>query len=68
MIELILGEDVLLGTIDITAQDEFDTTRTLDVLNSGEPNPNAGGSLKFGFGVDEDDPITDWRGSNGRMV
>ncbi|MCH8251531.1 MAG: PEP-CTERM sorting domain-containing protein [Planctomycetes bacterium] len=61
MIELILGEDVLLGTVDITAQDELGTTRTLDVLN-------AGGSLKFGFGIDKDDPITDWRGSNGDLT
>ncbi|MCH7704629.1 MAG: PEP-CTERM sorting domain-containing protein, partial [Planctomycetes bacterium] len=68
MIELILGEDVLLGTVDITAQDELGTTRTLDVLNAGEPDTNAGGSLKFGFGIDKDDPITDWRGSNGDLT
>ena len=69
MIELILGEDVLLGTVDITAQvEKLGTTRTLDLLNPSEQEMEEGGSLWFGYGVDEDDPVTHWRASDGDLT
>ena len=58
MIELILDTDVLLGTVDITAQDEIGTTRTLDIATS----------LTFGFGVEKDDPIIEWQTNQGDLT
>ena len=66
MVVLELGVPVLFGTVDVTAQ-ESESTRTLDIANAGEANINFGGSLKFGFGVEPDDPITDWRFSTGEL-
>ena len=66
MVVLELGEPVLLGSVDVIAQ-KFSSIETLDVANAGEPDINFGGSLKFGFGVDDDDPITDWRFNTGEL-
>ena len=61
-----LGVPILLGTVDVTAQ-ESESIRTLDIANAGEANINFGGSLKFGFGVEPGDPITDWRFNTGEL-
>ena len=68
MIELLLDEPVLFGTVEITAPDEMDTTGTLDVANAGEANINFGGSLTFGWGGTPDDPITVWRFNTGELT
>ena len=68
MVVLELGEPVLFGTVEIAAPDEMDTTATLDVANAGEPDIDFGDSLKFGFGNDPDDPITDWRFNTGELT
>ena len=66
MVVLDLGVPILLGTVDVTAQ-ESESIRTLDIANAGEANINFGGSLKFGFGVEPGDPITDWRFNTGEL-
>ena len=66
---VVLGLDApeLLGTVDVVAPAGMDTTATLDVANYAEPNINFGGSFVFGFGVDENDPLTDWRFNTGEL-
>lgn len=67
MVVLQMDTPVLLGTVDVTAPAGQNVTATLDVANAGEANINFGGSLKFGFGVEPGDPITDWRFNTGEL-
>ena len=45
----------------------IDAIATLDVANAGDANIDFGGLLQFGWGVDEDDPITNWRFNTGEL-
>lgn len=49
----------------------FNTTDVDGILSVADPtetDPNFGMSLKFGFGVDDDDPLTDWRFDNAGLI
>ena len=67
-IYLELNTPVLFGSVDIIAQDEAATTRTLDVANATATNPDLGAFITFGFGADPYDPITTWRFDTGDLA
>ncbi|MFQ5413673.1 MAG: PEP-CTERM sorting domain-containing protein [Phycisphaerae bacterium] len=57
-----------LGSAAITAPATAGDSGFLRISDPGEADPNFGMSLKFGFGVDADDPLTDWRFNNGGLT
>ncbi len=65
MLELTLEEPTTLGSITFHATE---TDGLLDFANGAEPGPNQGFGLAFGFGVDPNDPITNWRFNTGELT
>ncbi len=65
MIELTLYEPTALGWITFHATD---TDGLLDYANGDETDVNQGFALSFGFGVDPNDPITNWRFNTGELT
>ncbi len=57
------GGEMLIGNLDVTVND----TGWVDVMNP-EDNVNLGAWVRFGFGIDPDDPITMWRAYTGELT
>jgi len=61
------GTAIRIGVIDVTIPAESGAF-VLDVLNPGSNNADRGGELRFGFGVQPDDPVTTWRAEFGEIT
>ncbi len=60
---------LLIGRLEVTMPNPMPAQcMTLDLLNAPQTNPDAGGEVRYGFGVAAGDPILGFRANTGGLV